>query len=123
MALQVPARLSNEHIEAILNYLPYRAEMRKSWSVIEPPERKEYVKTKHVTQSHLNQQENVIKTVMSKMRCNSASPGLVIFHVSVPQKKLIQPFTAAEATKQVEKGTLDGLTMGRTYMEAMSRSI
>ena len=30
MALQVPARLSNENIEAISNYLPYRAEMRKS---------------------------------------------------------------------------------------------
>ena len=52
------------------------------------------------------------------MRCNSASPGGVIFYVSVPQKKLIQPFTATEATKQVEKGMLDGLTLGRTYMES-----
>ena len=75
MALQLPARLSNENIEAISNYLPYRAEMQKSWSVIEAPERKEYVNTKPFTQSHLNQQENVIQTVMSKMRCNSASPG------------------------------------------------
>ena len=114
MALQVPARLSNENIEAISNYLPYRAYMRKSWSVKEAPERKEYVNTKHFTQSHLNQQENMIQKMMSKMRCNSASPGGVIFYVSVPQKKLIQPFTAAEATKQVEKGMLDGLTLGRT---------
>ena len=118
MALQVPARLSDENIEAISNYLPYRAEMRKSWSVIEAPERKEYVNTKHFTQSHLNQQENVIQTVMSKMRCSSASPGGVIFHVSVHQKKLIQPFTEAEAAKQVKKGMLDGLTLGRTYMES-----
>ena len=84
MTLQVPARFSNENIEAISNYLTYRAEMRKSWSVIEAPERKEYVNTKHFTQSHLNQQENVIQTVMSTMRCNSACPGGVIFHVSVP---------------------------------------
>ena len=41
MALQVPARLSNENIVAISNYLPYRADMRKSWSVIEALERKE----------------------------------------------------------------------------------
>ena len=41
MALQVPARLSNENIEAISNYLPYRADMGKSWSVIEAPDRKE----------------------------------------------------------------------------------
>ena len=40
--------------------------------------------------------------MMSKMRCNSASLGGVIFYISVPKKKLIQPFTAAEATKQVE---------------------
>ena len=53
------------------------------------PERKEYVHTKHFTQSHLNQQENVTQTVMSKMRCNSTRPGGVIFHVSVLQKKLI----------------------------------
>ena len=118
MALQVPARLSIENIEAISNYLPYRADMRKSWSVIEAPERKEYVNTKHFTQSHLNQQENVIQKVMSKMRCSSASPGGVIFYVSVPQKKLIQPFTAAEATKQVKKGMLDELTLGRAYMES-----
>ena len=117
MALQVPARLSNENIEAISNYLPYRADMRKSWSVIEAPERKEYVNTKHFTQSHLNQEENVIQKMMSKMRCNSVGPGGVIFDVSVPQKKLIQPFTEAEATKQVEKGMLDGLTLDRTYME------
>ena len=52
------------------------------------------------------------------MRCNTASPSGVTFDVSVPQKKLIQPFTAAEATKQVEKGMLDGLTLGRTYMES-----
>ena len=99
--------------------------MQKSWSVIEAPERKEfeYVNTKHFTQSHLNQQEKCDLKMMSKMRCNSASPGGVIFDVSVPQKKLIQPFTAAEATQQVEKGMLDGLTLGRTYMEAMSRSI
>ena len=118
MALQVPARFSNENIEAISNYLPYRADKQKSWSVIEAPERKEYVNTKHFTQSHLNQQENVIQKMMSKMRCYSASPGGVSFDVSVPQKKLIQPFTAAEATKQVEKGMLDGLTLGRTYMES-----
>ena len=41
MALQVPARLSNENMVAISNYLPYRADMRKSWSVIEALERKE----------------------------------------------------------------------------------
>ena len=41
MALPVPARLSNENIVAISNYLPYRADMRKSWSVIEALERKE----------------------------------------------------------------------------------
>ena len=84
MALQVPARLSNENIEAISNYLPYRADMRNSWSVIEAPRKKEYV----------------------------------IFDVSVPQKKLIQPFTAAEAIKHAEKGILDGLTLGRTYIES-----
>ena len=56
--------------------------------------------------------------MLSNMRCNSASPGGVIFYVSVPQKKLIQPFTTAEATKQVEKGKLDGLTLGRTYKES-----
>ena len=112
------SKYQQENIEAISNYLPYRAEMRKSWLVIEAPERKEYVNTKHFTQSHLNQQENVIQKVMSKKRCNSASPGGVSFHVSVPQKKLIQSFTAAEATKQVEKGMLDGLTLGRTYMES-----
>ena len=55
--------------------------------------------------------------MMSKMRCDTAIPGGVIFDVSVPQKKLIQQFTAAEATKQVEKGMLDGLTLGRMYME------
>ena len=118
MALQVPERLSKENIEAISNYLPYRADMRKSWSVIEAPERKEYINTKHFAQSHLKQQDNVIQKMMSKIRCNSESPGGVIFYVSVPQKKLIQPLTAAEATKQVEKGMLDGLTLGRTYMES-----
>ena len=123
MAFQVPERLSKENVEAISNYLLYRADMRKSWSVIEAPERKEYINTKHFARSHLNQPENVIQKMMSKMRCNSASPGGVIFDVSVPQKKLIQPFTAAEATKQVEKGMLDGLTLGRTIWKAMSRSI
>ena len=117
-ALQVPERLSKENIEAISNYLPYRADMRKSWSVTEAPKRKEYVNTKHFTQSHLNQQENVIQKMMSNMGCNSASPGGIIFYVSVPQKKLIQPFTATEATKHVEKRMLDGLTLGRTYMES-----
>ena len=119
MSLQVPAKLSNENVEAISNYLPYRVDMRKSWSVIEALERKEfeYIDTKHFTQSHLNQQEKVIQKIMSKMRCKSASPGGLIFDVSVPQKKLIQPFTAAEATKQVEKGMLGRLTLGRMYME------
>ena len=56
MALQVPARLSNENIEAVSNYLLYLADMRNSWSVIEAPERKKYVNTKHFTQSRLNQQ-------------------------------------------------------------------
>ena len=92
--------------------------MRKSWSAIEASGRKEYVNSKHFTQSHLNQQENVIQKMMSKMRCSSASPGGVVFDVAVPQKKLIQPFTAAEATKRVEKVMLDGLTFGRTYMES-----
>ena len=128
MALQVPTRLSNENIEAISNYLPYRMDMRKTWSVIEASGRKEYVNTKHFTQSYLKQQENVIQKMMSKMRCSSASPGgvifmrcsyaspgRIIFYVSVPQKTLIQPFTAAETTKQVKKEMLDGLTLGRTY--------
>ena len=75
MALQVPERLSKENIEAISNYLPYRADMRKSWSVIEAPERKEYINTKHFAQSRLNQRENEIQEMMSKVRCNSASPG------------------------------------------------
>ena len=113
MALQLPAgyiellTISNGHAKVVVK--------------IEAPKRKEYVNTKHFTQSHLNQQENVIQKMMSKMRCNSASPvggGGVIFDVPVPQKKLIQPFTAAEATKQVEKGMLDRLTLGRTFLES-----
>ena len=52
------------------------------------------------------------------MRCKSASPGGVIFYVSGPQKKSIQPFRAAEATNQGEKGMLDRLTLGRKYMES-----